>query len=315
VYYPFNQPGGLMEERGIRLVARPGEADVVVGERRRQLLKALPVTGCVKPTLLYTDEPSYDSTARRVDWLIPGVKRLHVMNVFTGDVFTDAAGFLNFFGLGKPLPEMPKVERLRERWAKGRGAAFITYRPAEATRRVVEGREVDLNATRIALALRGRERGVTDVFGSGFPQGVAVDASGWGNTRAYEEWWDVKHRVLSEGYAFNLCLENTEWPNYVTEKLWQAIRADCLPVYQGAKNGVARLFPENSYVEVSAFDGADALYDFLRAMSFEEFYERLRVCRRVYAGLLEERAAGRTDTYAMRLERMVRRLFEAANGP
>ncbi|MEM6770055.1 MAG: glycosyltransferase family 10 [Bacteroidota bacterium] len=46
----------------------------------------------------------------------------------------------------------------------------------------------------------------------------------------------VHKLALLHKYKFNLCPENTDAPGYVTEKLWHAIAAGCIPIYWGAGN-------------------------------------------------------------------------------
>lgn len=305
----------LLAGHGIRVTSQPNEASIIVGETRRQLLKHLARGNWLKHYFLYTDEPSYDWTPTPQSWLVPGLKRLQVMNVFTSDIFTDATSFLPHFGLSEPVPGLPAEADLRPRFQQKKTAAFLTYRLARETRRIVAGRNVDLNVRRIQLAVAGHARGTTDIYGAGFPSGFARSSTGWGATTPGEEWWHVKHRVLSQNYAFNLCAENTDWPNYITEKLWQPIRAHCLPIYFGKNNGVAALFPANSYVEMADFAEPAALFDFLETLSFDDFLERLRKCRDTYVHLLEGVHAGRTDSPTKRLNRLVKRVQATVSLP
>lgn len=46
---------------------------------------------------------------------------------------------------------------------------------------------------------------------------------------------DDKHRYISE-YKFNICPENSNCAGYVTEKVFQAIDAGCIPIYWGSYN-------------------------------------------------------------------------------
>jgi len=44
-----------------------------------------------------------------------------------------------------------------------------------------------------------------------------------------------KHIYL-QNYRFNICPENSDYDGYVTEKIFQAIDAGCIPVYYGSNN-------------------------------------------------------------------------------
>lgn len=304
----------LLKNSGVDVVDSYKQANIVVGETRSDLLRSLLKGGDWRKTsFLFTDEPSYDQNTETRASLVWGLNRYHVMNVFTGEVFVDEAGFIGVFGLNAPVPEFDEGD-LRRRFQTKRGAAFITYRQPHQTRRLVGGRDVDLNAYRIQLALAGQKRGVVDIYGSGFPAGLAMAATGWGNTQPGEEWWDVKHRVLCRDYCFNLCLENTDWPNYITEKLWQSIRAGCLPVYYGKNNGIRRLLPADSYIEATDYSSADEIYDHLLSMSFDEYMARLIKCREAYCKLVNRFNAGETDSFEARMTRLAARLHQAVDG-
>ena len=51
----------------------------------------------------------------------------------------------------------------------------------------------------------------------------------------WKKYGDDKKRFISE-YKFNICPENSNCMGYVTEKLFQAIDAGCIPVYWGSFN-------------------------------------------------------------------------------
>lgn len=45
--------------------------------------------------------------------------------------------------------------------------------------------------------------------------------------------FSTSKREWLKGYKFNLCFENTSYPGYFTEKLFQAFSAGCIPIYWG----------------------------------------------------------------------------------
>lgn len=78
--------------------------------------------------------------------------------------------------------------------------------------------------------------------------------------------WLSKVRVL-HGYAFCLVAENSIAADYVTEKLFHAFAAGCLPVYYGTPS-VERLLPHPmAIVRVLDFDSLGALVGHLRAIA------------------------------------------------
>lgn len=51
----------------------------------------------------------------------------------------------------------------------------------------------------------------------------------------WKEYNDDKHSFISK-YKFNICPENSNCAGYVTEKIFQAIAAGCIPIYWGSYN-------------------------------------------------------------------------------
>ncbi len=81
-------------------------------------------------------------------------------------------------------------------------------------------------------------------------------AGKWRNNS--DELWNEcsndKLRYLSK-YRFNICPENMDAKEYVTEKIWDSFEAGCIPIYGGA-NGKPepRIFNKNAFINWS-FDG------------------------------------------------------------
>lgn len=90
------------------------------------------------------------------------------------------------------------------------------------------------------------------------------------------------------GYRFALCFENTRFPGYISEKLFDALRAGTIPVYLGAPD-VASYVPEEAYINVDSFDDLNALVRYLRGMDQSEAHERIAAGRRFLASPQFER--------------------------
>ncbi len=72
-------------------------------------------------------------------------------------------------------------------------------------------------------------------------------------------------------YRFAICFENArEVPGYVTEKIFDAFMAGCVPVYWGAPD-ITQYVPENCFIDFRRFSGYAELYDFLKAMPDSEY--------------------------------------------
>lgn len=56
-----------------------------------------------------------------------------------------------------------------------------------------------------------------------------------------------------EDFKFNLSIENDYYNNWVTEKFFDAILMDCVPIYYGCAN-IRELFPEDGYILLDNID-------------------------------------------------------------
>ena len=69
-----------------------------------------------------------------------------------------------------------------------------------------------------------------------------------------------KDLIVSK-YQFALCFENTIFPGYVTEKIFDCFIAGCIPIYYGAPD-IDEYIPANTFIDMRDFKGFDewALY-------------------------------------------------------
>lgn len=80
--------------------------------------------------------------------------------------------------------------------------------------------------------------------------------------------------VAMRDFPFALCIENTAFPGYVTEKIFDAMRAGCVPVYLGAPDAEEHL-PPGAYVDVRQFESYRDMETHLRRMSISD-YQRIK---------------------------------------
>lgn len=81
--------------------------------------------------------------------------------------------------------------------------------------------------------------------------------------------------TLMQEYRFVFAYENSRgYRGDVTEKMLDVMAAGAIPIYCGAPNA-ADYVPADCFVDANAFQNAQALWDFLRSMSEEEFNRRL----------------------------------------
>lgn len=64
-------------------------------------------------------------------------------------------------------------------------------------------------------------------------------------------------------HKFAFCYENIDGlDNYVTEKIFDALRAGCIPIYKGARN-VADIVPKECFIDARNYSDLQSLYRFL----------------------------------------------------
>jgi hypothetical protein len=89
------------------------------------------------------------------------------------------------------------------------------------------------------------------------PEARAVARSYRGEVPVFE-----KVSTLS-GYRFALCFENTAFPGYVTEKIFDCFASGCIPIYLGAPD-IQGLVPAGSFIDARDFRDFAAMESFIR---------------------------------------------------
>lgn len=70
-------------------------------------------------------------------------------------------------------------------------------------------------------------------------------------------------------YRFAICFENTAFPGYVTEKIFDCFVAGCIPVYLGAPD-ITEMIPAGSFIDARDFADLAGLESFLRSITPDE---------------------------------------------
>ncbi len=110
-----------------------------------------------------------------------------------------------------------------------------------------------------------------DFYGMGW-EGTAL-----GRSSCYRGEAKDKASVFSR-YRFALVYENAQVPGYVSEKIWDAMRSGCVPVYLGAPN-VGAYVPEACFVDRRRFASDAALAAHLATVTEAEHDKRLAAIR------------------------------------
>jgi hypothetical protein len=75
-------------------------------------------------------------------------------------------------------------------------------------------------------------------------------------------------------YKFTIAFENSDEPDYVSEKVYNALAEGSVPIYMGAPN-IERFTPSHSIIPVTDFDSPSALAEYLKYLAtHENEYER-----------------------------------------
>lgn len=81
-------------------------------------------------------------------------------------------------------------------------------------------------------------------------------------------------RETLKKYKFAICFENSSFPGWITERIFDCFLAGCVPVYLGDPNILNRI-PEKAFIDMRKFLSYEALYDYLKKMTREEYLERI----------------------------------------
>lgn len=82
----------------------------------------------------------------------------------------------------------------------------------------------------------------------------------------------VKDKVaVMQGYRFALCFENTTFPGYITEKIFDCFFAGVIPVYLGAPD-IDKYIPTDCFIRVTDFASFEALEEYLVGLSDHEVH-------------------------------------------
>ena len=112
-----------------------------------------------------------------------------------------------------------------------------------------------------------------DIYGNHWPNYMSIE-----NSRS--DCVNTKIKIL-KNYDISLCFENTNIPNYTSEKLWDAIANYTLPIYY-AHNTIYNIFPKNSFIDFNEFQSIEDLYNFIQNLDDDEYNERLNKCINVF---------------------------------
>ncbi len=275
LYTPFENPPGvaILREHDIFPTDDPRDADLFISKKWNNsvLLELVFRYASRKQLLVWTDEPRFCvQTKNRIEGPF-GIPTVHIMNVFNRGVY-----FCNYSIYGNKIRgELPDVTRSDVADNRSRKVVALAGYRRRTPRVVIEGVDTDLVAQRQKIALAGHRRGLVDVYGIDWPNGIALGQSRSGD-------WQRSKQDILKGYRFNLCMENTDFDYYVTEKIWDALNARCLPIYRGGQDKIYEEFERGGFIDTKDFSDPAQIFDLVESMSDAEYCDRLRSCIATY---------------------------------
>lgn len=135
-------------------------------------------------------------------------------------------------------------------------------------------------------------------FETYYPDEFDFYGVGWENTNhpCYRGTVKDKKQIF-HNYRFAICFENTRTKkNYITEKIWDCLNAQIVPVYAGAGN-ITDYIPEECFIDFYKFNSYDELANYLEHMTQECYNGYLEAARKLLAND-EKIAMFRGERYA-----------------
>ncbi len=295
-YTPFTKDVDMdyFSTQGVK-IADEIDADLIISGNLRKLLSFMLRFGRNKKYLLWTIEPRFSKYFKPVI-SYPLLPTFHVMNVYNG-VFND-----NYFFISKKAVEL-SFERFSEFKSK-KIVSVMTYQAGSRWRLFHKGTDIDLSNLRTKIALEGYQRGCLDIYGRGWPNQINI-----GESRDLN--WQASKIDILKQYHFNLCFENTNWPHYCTEKIWNSIQGGCLPIYYGKDNRIYDDFPRNSFLDYCDFNDIGLVLDYIQDMKLNEFQERMNLCIQTFNRSVERKRAKKS--YQRFLQQTLLKIAEICN--
>lgn len=112
-------------------------------------------------------------------------------------------------------------------------------------------------------------------------------------TPCYRGLVDKKHDVL-QNYKFNICYENAKnITGYITEKIFDAFFAGCVPVYWGPDN-IADYVDQDCFINRTQFSSNEELFDYISTINDDEL---LKIQENILRYLRSNKAKQFSDKY------------------
>lgn len=116
-----------------------------------------------------------------------------------------------------------------------------------------------------------------DLYGFGWDRALFADLDATSIKACYRGPVVDKIQTM-RSYRFALCFENAVFPGYVTEKIFDAMYAGCIPVYYGAPD-IGNYVDEGAFVDLRKFKDYAHLRDYISKMGESEYDSYIKAIR------------------------------------
>lgn len=288
----------FLEEQGFVFTDNAEECDLFLSRSLENLRPYIKKHENKKKYLVWTHEPRYDRHFSKKVYVENNIE-VNIMNAYTDEIYVN-----NYFycKLEKMNPiNLHSFERL-----KGRLIVMLaTCKSPESL--VKDGVELDLIKIRNSIAFFGYNLSKVEIYGPGWEGDMAIEDSLKVARQQGIGYYDRKLQIMKQ-YHFNLCFENTNYKYYCTEKIWQALEANCLPIYYGKGNAIYEDFPPNSFLDYSDLNKPELLLEYVNNMSIDEFNQRMNRCIATVNAILSKK--GRLSALVQQKKHIISRLKE-----
>jgi hypothetical protein len=93
----------------------------------------------------------------------------------------------------------------------------------------------------------------------------------------------VSARETLKKYKFSICFENSSFPGWVTERIFDSFLAGCVPIYLGDPNILSRV-PREAFIDMRHFKSYDQLYAYIKNMNSNEYLGYINAIKDFIAG-------------------------------
>ncbi|MUP44166.1 glycosyl transferase [Gramella sp. BOM4] len=269
-----------LENKGLKITSNKNKADLFLAGNHNSLRRFISKNPLLRNYLIWSQEPRFSKIKSSHFYPFLVFPKVHLMNVYTGDVFLN-----NVTNQDKKFISNSPIKPLEQnfRFENRKVAALMSYyQGGKNSRLLINGFDIDLIKKRSEIAIYLFKENMIDIYGHGWPHGISKEDSRFNQRHS-------RKKDILRDYHFNLCFENTVYPKYITEKIWESIENKCLPIYYGgARSSIYEIFPQQSFIDYSEIENPERLKHIIKTMSREEFIDRLNKCIAVYNSFINK---------------------------